>query len=432
VSAVPTAWLEELAWRGLLYQRTAGDELDGHLAQPGRVGYCGFDPTAPSLTHGNLVPLTMLVHLQRAGHVPIALIGGGTGLIGDPSERDAERPLLSREQVEANVEGQRRIFERLLDFDPRRANPARLLDNAEWLCRLGFVEVLRDVGKHFSVNMMIQKDSVRARLEAREHGISYTEFSYMILQAYDFAHLRRSTAVTVQLGGSDQWGNIVAGVELTRRQQGEEVFGLTTPLVTKSDGGKFGKTESGAIWLTRKYTSPYAFYQFWLNAADADVERYLRIFSLRPLGEVEALLEEQRSAPEARAGQRALAEELTRLLHGSAGLADAKRTTDALFSGDVRELSSQLVDEAFAGAPVAELDWGALEGDGLGAAELLVASGAAKSKREAREFLASGAVSVNGERVDEAYRLTQAGLLHGRLALVRRGKKHWSVCRLKA
>lgn len=420
-------FLAELAWRGLLYQRTAADELDAHLARPGRVAYCGFDPTADSLTIGNLVPLTMLVHWQRAGHVPIALVGGGTGLIGDPSHRDAERPLLSREQVAANVAGQRRIFERLLDYDRARPNPAQLLDNAEWLCELRYLDVLRDVGKHFSVNAMLQRDSVRARLEDRAQGISYTEFSYVVLQAYDFLHLRRSAGCTVQLAGSDQYGNVVAGIDLIHRTLGGEceAYGVTAPLVTRSDGKKFSKSEGNAIWLTADRTSPWTFYQYWLNVADADAGRFLRIYTLLGREEIEALEKQQQAAPQQRDAQRALARDLTARLHGESELRRVQLASEAVFgSGDVRALDAATLAEVVSDLPRSEEPRHALEG-GLALVELLPRTTLAASKREARELLKSGAVWVNGRRAAEDERVAAGDLLHGKTLLLRRGKKAW-------
>jgi tyrosyl-tRNA synthetase len=425
-SALLSPLLADLDARGLVHQMTSRTQLGEHLATKRRV-YCGFDPTRASLTIGNLVSILLLRRFQLAGHQPIVVMGGGTGLIGDPSGKDAERQLLTPDMVRENVAGQRPIFERVLDFAGPQA--ARIVDNADWIEKLRYVDVLRDIGKHFSVNMMIQKDSVRARLEEREHGISYTEFSYMILQAYDFAHLAHAEDVTLQVGGSDQWGNIALGVDLARRLHGREVFGLTTPLLTKSDGGKFGKTEQGAVWLTADGTSPYAFYQFWINAADEDAPRFLRVFSLRPLSEIEAILAEHDLNPAQRTAQQALAEELTKLLHGDVGLALARRATQALFSGDVKSLEPALLDEVFRGAPTVDLDRGLLAGDGLAVVELLTLGEVAKSRREAKQYLASGAVSLNGERVVEDHRIGPDDLLHGRLVLVRRGKKTWHVCR---
>jgi tyrosyl-tRNA synthetase len=421
-------FLEELTWRGLLYQRTAGAELDAHLRPAGRVGYCGFDPTADSLTIGNLVPLTMLVHWQRAGHAPIAVVGGGTGLIGDPSERDAERPLLTREAVEANVAGQRRIFERLLDFAPGSQRSARLLNNADWLGPLGFVDVLREVGKHFSVNAMMARESVRARLEDREQGISYTEFSYAILQAYDYLHLHRELGCSVQIAGSDQFGNIVSGIELIHRTLGSraEAYGVTAPLVTRSDGKKVSKSEGTAIWLTADRTSPYAFYQYWLNVADGDVERFLKIYTLLGREEIEDLAAKQAAAPHERPGQHALARELTDRLHGEAERRRAQQASDAVFGGgDVRALDARTLAEVVAELPRSVEPRAALAGEGVELIELLPRTTLAASKREAREFLRSGAVWVNGRRAEEDGRVRAEDLLPGGTLLLRRGKKLW-------
>jgi tyrosyl-tRNA synthetase len=332
------SFLEELKWRGLLYQTTGAEELEKHLATPGRVGYCGFDPTSDSLHIGNFIPIKLLMHFQRAGHKPVVLMGGGTGLIGDPSGRDTERSLLSREQVEANVAGQRKVFERFLDFSGG-PNSAALVNNVDWLEKLGYLEVLRTIGKHFSVNAMIQKDSVKARLESREQGISYTEFSYMLLQSYDFLHLHRTRNITLQIAGSDQYGNIVGGIDLIRREaQGEkpEAFGITAPLITKSDGKKFGKSQKGNVWLSSDKTSPYAFYQFWINVEDADVGSFLRWFTFLGQDEVGAAIDAHEKEPHKREAQRTLAREMTRLVHGDEELRAAELASQALFDGDVR------------------------------------------------------------------------------------------------
>jgi tyrosyl-tRNA synthetase len=422
----PMDLLEDLAARGLVYQETNALGLKEHLATPRRV-YCGFDPTKDSLTIGNLVPILVLRRFQQAGHQPIVIMGGGTGMIGDPSGKDAERQILATEQIAANVAGQRPIFERLLDFGGD--NPALLLDNASWLGKLGYLEVLRDVGKHFSVNAMLQKDSVRERLENREQGISYTEFSYMLLQAYDFSHLFAEHGVTLQVSGSDQWGNVVAGVDLIRRTQQREAFGLTHPLVTKADGGKFGKTESGAVWLTENYTSPYAFYQFWLNTSDADLDRYLKIFTLLPIEEIARLLGEHAADPGRRVAHRALAANVTELLHGEAARIQAEAVTLALFSGDVAKLSSAALNEVFKNAPSISLPKSRLSGEGMLAVDLLVEASVVKSKREARELLSTGAISVSSRKAELDTRVTEEWLLAGDMALVRRGKKTWHVVR---
>jgi len=422
--------LDDLAWRGLVHDSTDLAQLRQHLAKPRRV-YAGFDPSRDSLTIGNLVPILLLRRFQLAGHTPVVIMGGGTGLVGDPSGKDSERQLLTDEQVAANVDAQRPIFQNVLSFDGDDAAgaspPAELRNNLDWLGSLGFLQVLRDTGKHFSVNMMIQKDSIKNRLETRDQGISYTEFSYMILQAYDYLWLYQNAGVTVQLGGSDQWGNVVAGIDLVRRVERKEAHGLTVPLVTKSDGGKFGKTESGAVWLTAKYTSAYAFYQFWLNTADTDLERYLKIFTFLSRGETEALLARHAENPGAREGQRTLAEAVTTLVHGERGLREARAASEALFSGNVSELAAETLSEVFANAPSSAHDRALLGGPGLGAVDLLLLAEVVKSKREAREFLDNGAISINGNRVDQSFVLTPGALLHDKMALIRRGRKNWHV-----
>ncbi len=417
--------LNDLRWRGLIHQTTDLAALEKHLETPRSV-YAGFDPTADSLTIGNLVPLMLLVHFQRAGHRPVALMGGGTGLIGDPSGKTAERQLLDETAIAGNVRRIRRIFESVMPSD---GQAVELVDNGDWLRSLSYVEVLRDTGKHFSVNMMIQKDSVRERLNNREQGISYTEFSYMILQAYDFHHLCSHHDVTVQVGGSDQWGNIVAGIDLVRRRQQVDVFGLTAPLITKADGGKFGKTESGAIWLTAERTSPYAYYQFWLNAADADVEKFLKVYTLSSRSEIEAILAEHAEDPSKRVAQRTLAQHATRFLHGAEGLERAEAATAALFSGDVATLDEQTIRDAFGEAPSSTHEKSDLAPPGIAVVDLLPLTTLAKSKREAREFLGNGAITVNGTKVGPDAHLSADQLLHGNVALLRRGRKAWHVTR---
>jgi tyrosyl-tRNA synthetase len=422
--------LEDLRYRGLFHQVSGdpdGTELGRHLGTPGRSVYAGFDPTRDSLTIGNLLPIILLRRFQRAGHRPVVVMGGGTGLIGDPSGKESERPVLSREQIAHNVEGQRRIMETMLDFGG--AQPTLLLDNLSWLAPVSYLDMLRDVGKHFSINMMIQKDSVRERLNNREQGISYTEFSYMLLQAYDFLHLFDSHGVTVQVGGSDQWGNIVAGVELIRKKRQAEAFAWTIPLLTKSDGGKFGKTESGAVWLTADRTSPYAFYQFWLNTGDADVVAFLKIFTFLEREQIEALTTEHAAAPERRVAQRALAEQVTLLVHGQSALEQARRASEALFSGDVSGLDAATLAQVFEDAPASQHQRSLLAGEGIELLELLVSTKLVSSKREARQMLESGAISLNGARVGLDHRLTERDLLHGSMSLLRRGKKNWHVAR---
>jgi tyrosyl-tRNA synthetase len=423
--------LKELSWRGLLHQVTAQEALEKHLATGSRTGYCGFDPTRDSLTIGNLLPLLLLRRFQDAGHKPVVLMGGGTGLIGDPSGKDAERTLQSREQIAANVAAQRRVFERLIDLDPKRSNAAVIVNNGDWLEKLSFIEVLRDVGKHFSVNAMIQRDSVRDRLTQREQGISYTEFSYMLLQAYDYLHLHRAQNVTLQMAGSDQYGNIVSGIDLIHRSLGNEAeaYALTIPLLTKADGKKIGKTEQGAIWLSADRTSPYAFYQYFLNSDDSDVISFLKWFTMRAQDDIAAIEQQHLAAPEKRHAQRELAREITRLVHGEAELSKAEAASTALFSGDVRSLSQDLLREVFADVPHTQHAKQQLEGEGLALVELLPQTSLASSKREARQFLEAGAVLVNGEKASVDQRLTSASLLHGQTILLKRGKKQWHATR---
>jgi tyrosyl-tRNA synthetase len=439
-------FITELSWRGLLAQCTNEDALRKHLQAATRRAYVGFDPTADSLTIGNLVPIMLLAHFQRAGHAPVVVAGGGTGLIGDPSGKSAERQLLDRARVQANVNAQKRIYEKALDFTGAPGDRrATLVDNADWLCKLGYVEALRDIGKHFSVNMMIQKESVKERLHNRDQGISYTEFSYMILQAYDFLHLYREQGVTLQMGGSDQWGNIVAGADLIRRVCGADdsrsqdpgpqdsgpslAFGLTAPLVTKSDGGKFGKTESGAIWLTADRTSPYAFYQFWLNSADADVIRFLKIFTFLPREQIEALEQAHAKDPGQREPHRALARDVTTRMHGPTEAQHAEAAAKALFSGEIAHLPEATLRDIFADVPSSQHSKAQLSGEGVGLMDLLVETKLAQSKREAKEFLAGGSVTINGRKAAPDDRLKAQDLLHGSLIALRRGKKHWHLTR---
>jgi tyrosyl-tRNA synthetase len=412
-------FIDELQWRGIFHQASDLEGLRAHLAEGPRRAYIGFDPTAPSLHIGNLATLILLAHFQRAGHQPVLVAGGGTGLIGDPGGKSTERPLRSVEEVRENVVKISAILER---FVPG----AILVNNADWLVDLSYVHVLRDVGKHFSVNEMVKRDSVRNRLEG--DGISYTEFSYMLLQAYDFQHLYRELGVTVQMGGSDQWGNIVSGVDLIRRMHGGEAFALTGPLIVKADGTKFGKTESGAVWISADRTSPYAFHQWCLNTDDADVIGFLKRFTFLTRTEIEELERETTASPGARAAQRALADELTTLLHGSEATERAKRAAQALFSGAVRELDEATMREAFDGVPTTDHDRSAL-GTGVALDTFLPATSLAASNREARDHLKNGSVLVNGERVEPDRVLTTDDLLHGDTILLRRGKKNWAVTR---
>jgi tyrosyl-tRNA synthetase len=431
--------LDELQWRGLLHQVTS-PELATHLSTGVRTGYCGFDPTSDSLTVGNLLPIMLLRRFGAAGHRPIALLGGGTGLVGDPSGKSDERSLQTEDQVEANLAGQRAILERLLG---EGEGGVEVVNNADWLRRLGFLEVLRDVGKHFSVNAMIQRDSVASRLAGREHGISYTEFSYMVLQAYDFLHLYRERNCTVQMGGSDQFGNIVSGIDLIRRFDAREhgegsetslAFGVTSPLVTAADGSKIGKTERGAVWLGAERTSPYRFHQFWLNASDVDAGRYLRWFSMRSREEIEALDAAQATNPAERATQKALAAELVDFVHGPTERERAEAASQALFSGRVRDLDAATLGEIASDLPSSEHVVADLDDPGADLVDLLVSSALAKSRREAREFVAAGAVAINGEKVPADRRVDRSDLLDAgdeAVILLRRGRKQWHSLRFR-
>ena len=423
--------LEELGWRGLVYQHTDG--VPAALSAGSVSAYIGFDPTGSSLHVGSLVPIMVLVHLQRFGHRPIALVGGGTGMIGDPSGKSTERQLLTAEQVAINAEGIRSQLERFLSFEG--ANAARMRDNGVWLNSLHLVDFLRDVGKHFTVNYMLQKDSVRSRMDA---GISFTEFTYMLLQAYDFLELRRRDGVTLQLGGSDQWGNITAGIELIRRVDGAEAHALTMPLVTTSSGAKFGKTEAGAVWLDAERTSPYAFYQFWLATEDADVGRYLRYYTLLAREAIEALDAETTSAPERRAAQQTLARDVTRRVHGDAALAAAEQVSTFFFGGlEATALSEDALGVLRAEAPFVEVGRATLASDSdparFDALKLLVASGLAASNGAAKRLLEQGGVSVNKRKLAAGDRHIPASdvLLRGGHVVVGKGKRDYALLRVR-
>lgn len=420
---------EEFQWRGLVYDFTEG--LPEVLAKEKVTAYIGFDPTSNSLQVGNLLALMGLARLQRFGHTPIAVAGGGTGMVGDPSGKSSERQLLSREQVEANVECIKGQLARFLDFEAR-SNPARIVNNADWLCSISLMDFLRDVGKHFTVNYMITKDSVKTRLE-REEGISYTEFSYMLLQAYDFLQLFDRYGCTLQAGGSDQWGNITAGVELIRRMRGQRAYGLVYPLVTNAEGAKLGKTAEGTVWLDAARTSPYRFYQFWLNQEDADVVNLLKYFTWLTQEEIAALAVEVAERPEQRAAQRTLAREVTRLVHGETALARAEQASQVLFGGTLEGLSATDIQEIFADVPSAELPRMALEGPGLSLVDLLVRAGVTPSKSEARRLIGSGGIYLNNLPVSEESRLVRlADALEGQFLVLRRGKKSYHLVRLAA
>ncbi len=421
------SYLDELEWRGLLFQRTEGarEALDAESLS----GYCGFDPTAASLHVGHLVQVMGLVHLQRTGHRPVALVGGGTGLIGDPSGRASERPLISAEQVAENVAAIHGQLERFLDFSgPRRA---RLRNNADWLGTLGAIDFMREVGKHFSVNFMLGKESVKARLET---GISYTEFSYMLLQAYDFLELYRREGVTLQTGGSDQWGNIVAGRELVRRTLGVEAHGVTLPLITTSSGKKFGKTEAGAVWLDRALTSPYRFYQFWINVEDADAGRYLRYFTLMQREQIEDLERAVAAHPERREAQEALALEVTARVHGDAPADAARAVSRLLFdrNADPRQLSPDALRVLREEIPFKDLTNAERPGPNeVSVIDLLVHTGLVGSKGEARRQIQQGAVSVNGRRLtSEEFQVSREEAIQGGYFLVRKGARDLALAQV--
>lgn len=389
-------------------------------------GYIGFDPTSDSLHIGSLVPILLLVHLQKAGHQPIALIGGATGMVGDPSGKSEERTLLSEEQLQKNIEGIQQQLSRYINFDPSLPNKAILVNNYDWFKNISFIQFLRDIGKHVTINYMMSKDSVRKRIEG-ETGISYTEFAYQLMQGYDFLWLFEHQQCKLQMGGSDQWGNITTGTELIRKMKGEEAFAFTCPLITKADGGKFGKTEKGNVWLDPVRTSPYQFYQFWLNAADEDAEKWLKIFTLLPKNEIESIIEEHRQNPAARTLQKRLAEEVTTFIHGNDGLEQAVNTTQKLFSTSQQsasELSKEDL-ETMEGVTRIQLS-GSVIDSGIPLVQLLAETGIFPSKGEARKMISGGGLSVNREKVNDTEKvISRELLLHQRFILIQRGKKNY-------
>jgi len=423
--------LDELQWRGLFADCTDVTELTKRLAASPITLYAGFDPTADSLHVGHLVPLLALRRFQNYGHHPIAVAGGATGSIGDPSGKSAERSLLTKEQIQANVDAVRPQLAKFLDFE-RAGNPARLVDNADWTRHLTYLDFLRDIGKHFSVNQMVAKESVRARMEDREVGISYTEFSYMLLQAFDFMVLARDQNCELQIGGSDQWGNITAGMDLIHKKLKRSAFGLTLPLITKADGTKFGKTEGGSVWLDPKKTSVYRFYQFWINTADADVIRYLKFFTFLSQEEIVALEQQHTANPGARAAHRALAKAATDLIHGEHATQEALRASEILFGGDLAGVSENTFNEIVGEVPTKEIEQAKLDGAGLPLVELLVHAGLSQSKGQARKDVEGGGVNINNVREANFQRVvTSADLLFGKHILLRKGKKNYVVVTAK-
>ena len=415
---------DELKWRGMIY-----DQIDGaeKLLKEKKVTlYNGFDPTADSLHVGHMVPLIALARFQRYGHNVLALAGGGTCMIGDPSGRSSERNLLTRDEVAHNVECIKAQLAHFLDFEVK-SNPAKIVNNMDWLGQLNMIDFLRDTGKHFTINAMLAKDSVKNRMD-RESGLSFTEFSYMLLQSYDYYHLHTEMGCELQCGGSDQWGNITAGAELIRRRTGDSVYGLTYPLIKKSDGTKFGKTASGAVWLDPKRTSPYKFYQFWLNADDADVIHYLKFYTFFTEEEIAALDQETKDHPENRAAQKTLAKELTLMMHGQTALDKAVQASQALFGGDITGLSAADIADVFSEVPASDMSADRFGGDGMNVVDVLVESGFLKSKGEARRGIQEGGVYVNNRRVtDAAMNVTISDFIEGKYLILRRGKKNYSM-----
>lgn len=425
--------LDEFEGRGLVVQTTGRPELDAHLGEAARTVYCGFDPTADSLHIGSLVPLLALRRFQLAGHRPIALVGGATGLVGDPSFKAAERSLNAADTVAAWASSMTRQVARFLDTSG--SNGALVVSNLDWFRDFRLLDFLRDVGKHFSINAMVQKDSVRQRIEREGEGISFAEFTYMILQAYDFAELNRRYGCTLQIGGSDQWGNITGGIDLCRRQNQVRVHALTFPLVTKADGTKFGKTESGAVWLDPRRTSVYRFYQFWINADDRDVIRYLKFFTFLGREEIEALEQQHQANPGARPAHRALAKAVTDLIHGDSATLEAMRASEILFGGGLDGVSETTFNEIVGEVPTKPLERVRLEGThgdghlpGMPLPELLVHAGLSPSKGQARKDVEGGGIYVNNIREASPQRaVTAADLLFGKHVLLRKGKRNYTV-----
>ncbi|HDC9854225.1 tyrosine--tRNA ligase [Staphylococcus aureus] len=409
--------IEDLKWRGLIYQQTDEQGIEDLLNKEQVTLYCGADPTADSLHIGHLLPFLTLRRFQEHGHRPIVLIGGGTGMIGDPSGKSEERVLQTEEQVDKNIEGISKQMHNIFEFGTDHG--AVLVNNRDWLGQISLISFLRDYGKHVGVNYMLGKDSIQSRLE---YGISYTEFTYTILQAIDFGHLNRELNCKIQVGGSDQWGNITSGIELMRRMYGQtDAYGLTIPLVTKSDGKKFGKSESGAVWLDAEKTSPYEFYQFWINQSDEDVIKFLKYFTFLGKEEIDRLEQSKNEAPHLREAQKTLAEEVTKFIHGEDALNDAIRISQALFSGDLKSLSAKELKDGFKDVPQVTLS-----NDTTNIVEVLIETGISPSKRQAREDVNNGAIYINGERQQDVnYALAPEDKIDGEFTIIRRGKKKY-------
>lgn len=418
--------IEELRWRGLVQDMMPG--TDEHLETKTVKGYIGFDPTSDSLHIGSLVPIILLMHLQKAGHIPVALVGGATGMVGDPSGKSEERNMLPLETLNYNVKAIQQQLSKFLNFDPAIKNPAHIVNNYDWFQQFSFLDFIRDVGKHITVNYMLSKDSVQKRLET---GMSFTEFSYQLVQGYDFLHLFKHEQVSLQMGGSDQWGNIVTGSELVRRKEGGEVFAFTAPLLKKSDGGKFGKTESGNVWLDAAKTSCYRFYQFWLNVADDDAANYIKIFTFIPKDEIDELIRTHQDAPHLRNLQKRLAKELTELVHSSQEYEFAVKTSEILFSDNtadaLRTLTENQLLDVLEGVPTFNLEAGKIN-DGINIVDALVESGVFPSKAEARKMIQANGFSLNKQKIsDIAYSLTVNDLLNHKYLLAQKGKKNYHL-----
>lgn len=419
-------FIEELRWRGMIHDMMPGTEEQ--LNKELTTGYIGFDPTADSLHIGNLVPVMLLVHFQRAGHKPIALVGGATGMVGDPSGKSEERNLLSEDIINYNLERQKKQLACFLSFEGK--NAAEIVNNYDWFKEMRFLDFIRDVGKHISVNYMMAKDSVQKRLEA---GLSFTEFSYQLVQGYDFYHLYKAKNCRLQMGGSDQWGNIVTGTELIRRMSGGEAFALTAPLITKADGGKFGKTESGNVWLDKNKTSPYKFYQFWLNVSDEDAKKYIRIFTLLTREEIEGLAKEHEAAPHNRMLQKAMAKDITTRVHSEEDYRSAEEASQILFGKSTAEALKRLPEDTllsvFEGVPQVEVLKTEVE-SGIPLMDFLVSKTKfLPSNSEARRALKENSISINQEKADDSHIITQKDLINGRYILLQRGKKNYFLAK---
>jgi len=434
-----TNYIEELKWRGMIHDVMPG--ADEHLLESMRSAYVGFDPTADSLHIGNLVTIMLLAHFQRSGHKPIALVGGATGMIGDPSGKSAERNLLDEPTLRHNQAAIQKQLEQFLDFDPALNNAAQMVNNYDWMKEFSFLDFIRDVGKHITVNYMMAKDSVKNRITALEddsaggsEGMSFTEFTYQLVQGYDFFHLFQANDCTIQMGGSDQWGNITTGTELIRRKAGGKAFAITCPLITKADGSKFGKSEGGNIWLDSQRTSAYKFYQYWLNSSDEDSEKYIRIFTFLDETQINELINEHETAKHLRVLQKRLADEITAMVHSSAALEKARQASAILFGNatqdDLKDLDEQTFLDVFEGVPQADVPAAAIESGFDIVAALATDTGFLKSNGEARRAIKENSVSVNKSKVTEDFKITNKDLINGKYVLLQRGKKNYFVLKM--